>query len=269
MASFNKADWLVPTGLIALAFIPVMAGVVRLTLLASGAPLNPENARFVHAPIPVVLHIVSVTLYSLLGAFQFAPGFRRRRPDWHRAAGRVLVVAGMIAALSGLWMALFYAIVPADSALLHGFRLLFGSAMALSIVFGYLAIRRRDVARHQDWMCRAYALALAAGTQAITQLPLLLLYGAPDELTLALMMGAAWVANLAAAEWFIRGKRIAASIRQSAEDGVTAADPTNFPARSAPLRVTSRPPSVHHAPNSVIRRNEEDHLHGGRLIRNP
>jgi len=191
MATANRADWLIPMGLITLALIPVVAGVVRLTLLAGGGPLTPENARFFGAPLPVVLHIVSVTVYSLLGAFQFAPGFRRRRPDWHRAAGRVLVVAGLVAALSGLWMAMFYAIVPADSALLHGFRLFFGLAMALSIVQGYLAIRRRDVARHQDWMRRAYAIGLGAGTQALTQLPPLLLFGAPNELALALMMG--WV----------------------------------------------------------------------------
>ena len=63
--------------------------------------------------------------------------------------------------------------------------------MALSIVQGYLAIRRRDVARHQDWMRRAYAIGLGAGTQALTQLPPLLLFGAPNELALALMMG--WV----------------------------------------------------------------------------
>jgi uncharacterized membrane protein len=203
----RRADWLIPASLLALALIPVMAGMVRLTLLAAGGPLTPGNARFLGAPLPVVLHIVSVTFYSLLGAFQFAPGFRRRRPDWHRAAGRVLVVAGLAAALSGLWMAMFYAIVPADSALLHGFRLFFGSAMAVSIVLGYLAIRRRDVMGHQNWMRRAYAIGIGAGTQALTQLPPLLLFGPPDELTLALMMGAAWVMNLAVAEWLIRRGR--------------------------------------------------------------
>ncbi len=208
MAASNRADWLIPSGLIALAFIPVVAGAVRLTVLAGGGPPTPDNARFFAAPIPVVLHIVSVTLYSLLGAFQFAPGFRRRRPGWHRAAGSVLVVAGLVAALSGLWMAIFYAIVPADSPLLHAFRLFFGLAMALSILQGTLAIRRRDVAQHQTWMRRAYAIGLGAGTQALTQLPLLLLFGAPNELTLALMMGAAWVVNLAVAEWLIRRARV-------------------------------------------------------------
>ena len=208
MAASNRADWLIPSGLIALAFIPVVAGAARLTVLAGGGPPTPDNARFFAAPIPVVLHIASVTLYSLLGAFQFAPGFRRRRPEWHRAAGCVLVVAGLVAALSGLWMAVFYAIVPADSPLLHALRLFFGSAMALSILQGTLAIRRRDVVRHQAWMRRAYAIGLGAGTQALTQLPLLLLFGVPTGMTLALMMGAAWVVNIGVAEWLIRRARV-------------------------------------------------------------
>jgi uncharacterized membrane protein len=210
MAASHRADRLIPAGLITLALIPVLAGMSRLVLLAGGGPLTPANARFFGAPVPVLLHIVTVTIYSLLGAFQFAPGFRRRWPRWHRAAGRILVVAGLGAALSGLWMAMFYAIVPADSALLHGFRLFFGSAMALSIVLGYRAIRQRDVARHQAWMRRAYAIGMGAGTQALTQLPLLLLFGVPDEFTLALMMGSAWVLNLAVAEWLIHRARVAA-----------------------------------------------------------
>ena len=211
MAALKRADVLIPLGLIALAFIPVVAGAVRLTLLAGGGPPTPGNARFFAAPIPVVLHIASVSVYSLLGAFQFAPGLRLRWPAWHRVAGRVLVAAGLAAALTGLWRAMFYAIVPADSPLLHAFRLLFGSAMALSILLGTLAIRRRDVVRHQAWMRRAYAIGLGAGTQALTQLPLVLLFATPNGLTLTLMMGAAWLLNLAAAEWLIHRDRVVAT----------------------------------------------------------
>ncbi|MEO8756991.1 MAG: DUF2306 domain-containing protein [Devosia sp.] len=87
-------------------------------------------------------------------------------------------------------MAMFYAIVPADDWLLHAFRLLAGTGMALSIVLGFLAIRRRDVSTHQNWMRRAYAIGIGAGTQALIQLPLLLVFGYPDHLSLALMMGA-------------------------------------------------------------------------------
>ena len=140
----SAPDWLIPLGLLALAFIPIAGGAFRMTTLASHAEITPENVRFFASPIPVVLHIVSVTIFSILGAFQFSPGLRRRWPGWHRAAGRILVGAGLLAALSGLWMAMFYAIVPADNALLHAFRLFFGAAMATSIVLGFLAIRRRQ-----------------------------------------------------------------------------------------------------------------------------
>lgn len=202
--SSSAADWLIPAGLLALAFIPIAAGAFRVWTLAGHAEITPDNMRFFASPIPVLLHIVSVTLYSTLGAFQFSPGFRRRRPDWHRAAGRILVGAGLVAALSGLWMAMFYAIVPADSALLHAFRLLFGSAMAISIVLGFVAIRRGQVSAHQAWMRRAYAIGMGAGTQALTQIPLVVVFGKLDSPTFALAMGGAWVLNLAIAEWLIR-----------------------------------------------------------------
>jgi len=199
----NWSDWLIPAGLLALAFVPVAGGIFRATMLATHVTITPENARFVTSPLPVLLHIVSVTTYSILGAFQFSPGIRRRWPGWHRAAGRVLVAAGLVAAFSGLWMATFYAIVPADNALLHGFRLFFGTAMAMSIVLGLLAIRQGRVSVHQAWMRRAYAIGIGAGTQALTQIPLVIGLGRLDSMTLALAMGGAWVLNLAVAEWLI------------------------------------------------------------------
>ena len=167
-AAFTRADWLVPLALIMLSAVPFIAGVIRLVGLAGGAEVTPENARFFAAPLPVVLHILSATPFCILGAFQFAPGFRRRRPGWHRIAGRLLVVCGLVAGLSGLWMTLFYPLYPhLQRELLYGFRLLFGSGMVLSVALGLRAILRRDIARHRAWMMRGYALGQGAGTQAL------------------------------------------------------------------------------------------------------
>ena len=105
-----------------------------------GADITPANARFFASPLPVVLHIVAATAYIVLGAFQFVPGFRRRMPGWHRRVGRLLVGSGLVAALSGLWMSQFYRLPDHDGALLYGFRLLFGSMMAISMVLGFVAI---------------------------------------------------------------------------------------------------------------------------------
>jgi uncharacterized membrane protein YozB (DUF420 family) len=58
-------------------------------------------------------------------------------------------------------MTLFYPRPADDGALLYALRLLFGSAMVISIVLGFTAIRRRDVRRHRAWMMRDYAMGLA------------------------------------------------------------------------------------------------------------
>ncbi|MGC9669353.1 DUF2306 domain-containing protein [Planosporangium sp. 12N6] len=193
-----------PAGLILLSAVPVLAGAARAAQLTGGATVTPDNARFFASPVPVLVHIVSVTLYALLGAFQFAPGFRRRRPGWHRMAGRLLVPCGLAAALSGLWMTLFYPRPPADDVLLTPMRLVFGAGMVGCIVLGVAAIRRRDIARHRAWMARGYAIGLGAGTQVLTHLPWMLLVGQPRGLGRALMMLAGWVINLAVVEWALR-----------------------------------------------------------------
>jgi hypothetical protein len=96
-------------------------------------------------------------------------------------------------------------------------RLLFGSAMLASIVLGVIALRRRDYVLHGAWMTRGYAIGVAAGTQALVILPWMLLVGTPDELTRALLMTAAWVINLAVAEYVIhRRARLSAPTHRPA-----------------------------------------------------
>lgn len=202
-ANAGSTAWVV-AGLLLLSAIPLAAGAFRLSQLAGGAAIIPDNARFFAAPLPVVLHIVSVTLYALLGAFQFVPGLRQRRQSWHRIAGRILIPSGLIVALSGLWMTLFYPWPAGDGVILYGLRLLFGSAMLVAMLLGIVAIRRRDFVRHGDWMIRAYAIGLGAGTQALTLAVGEMIAGPPGELSRALLMGAAWMINLAVAEWAIR-----------------------------------------------------------------
>ena len=110
----------------------------------------------------------------------------------------------------------FYPYAENDGPLLYGFRLVFGAGMVLAMGLGVAAILRRDIARHRAWMMRAYAIGLGAGTQAATQLPWILLVGQPSETPRALLMGAAWLLNLAVAEWFIRRAQTARLVAQAA-----------------------------------------------------
>jgi uncharacterized membrane protein len=190
----------VPAVLVALALVPVLAGSARLIELSGGPGLLP--ARDDPSPVPLVVHILSVIVYAVLGAFQFSTGLRRRSIGWHRAAGRVLVVAGLVVALSALWLTLFFPRTEGGD-LLYVFRLLAGSGLAASLILGVTAVRRRDIAGHRAWMTRAYALALGAGTQVFT-----LSIGEPiigaSDLSTALLQAAGWAINLAVAEWIIR-----------------------------------------------------------------
>lgn len=211
----SRADWLVPAALLALTFIPVAAGMARLVGLASGTPVTPENARFMAMPLPVIIHIIGATLFCVLGAFQFSTGFRRSRPGWHRVVGRVLVPCGIAAALSGLWMTQFYPLGNLQGEILHAFRLVIGTVMAVSIVISFAAILRRDIPQHRAWMMRAYAIAQGAGTQAVVSILWLVILGVPNELTRDLLLIAGWLINLAVAEWIIRANAVKKQPRNS------------------------------------------------------
>ncbi len=202
MTSGRSSRW-VPTALVALGTVPVIAGSLRLVELSGGAEVMPSDARYDASPLPVAMHIISATVFAIVGAFQFSPSIRRRHPGWHRRAGRVLVVAGLGVALSALWLNQFFPRPEATREVLYPLRMAFGAAMVVTLVLGFLAARRRAFAAHRAWMIRSYAIGLVAGTQVFT----LGIGGAilgHGELTTALLMAAAWGINLAVAERAIR-----------------------------------------------------------------
>jgi uncharacterized membrane protein len=183
--------------------VPVIAGTLRLVQLAGGPALIHADQRFDSSPAPVAVHVVGAIVYAVVGAFQLVPRFRRKHLAWHRRAGRVLAVAGMLVAGSALWMTLFFQQKTGTTDLLYGLRLAFGAAMAACLVLGVSSVRRGDIGAHRAWMIRAYAVAIAAGTQALT----VGLGGAligTSGIRYDVLMGSAWVINLAVAEWAIR-----------------------------------------------------------------
>src|SRR5438034_4117009 len=86
-------------------------------------------------------------------------------------------------------------------------RIVFGSAMLVSIVIGLAVILRRDVQGHRAWMARGYAIGLGAATQMLVLMVAGIVAGPPNELTHDSLMALSWVINLAVAEWAIRRRR--------------------------------------------------------------
>ena len=207
MSSSSRPSWKLLGSLVMLSLVPVIAGVVRLSGLASGGGVIPENARFVAMPTPVVLHIVCASMFCVLGAFQFDSALRQRFPRLHRIAGRVAAPCGIVAALTGLWMTAAYAI-PAElqGPLLYGVRMVVGLAMTLAVVVSVRAVLQRRITQHKAWMVRAYAMGQGAGTQVLILLPVSLLAGAPTFIFRDVLMASAWGLNMAFAEWVIRSR---------------------------------------------------------------
>lgn len=205
MTNAPKIDWKTPLALLLISVIPFAVGIVRLAGLAGHPSSSTENARFVAAPFPVIVHILSASLFSILGALQFSSGLRQRSPQWHRVSGRIAVAGGVFVALSGLWMTVMYPIPPElQGNLLYGVRVFVGVAMLLCIYWSVVAVTRADIATHRAWMIRAYALGQGAAMQVVVLFPWMLLIGKPSVMQRDALMSFAWAINLLIAEMAVQ-----------------------------------------------------------------
>ena len=156
-----KTGWPVIAGLVLLSVLPVIGGALHLGEVSA----DPGSAPSGVAAVAIVTHIVAMTVFCLLGAFQFSPALRGRR-RWHRTAGRVLIPVGFVAALGAAWLAVFFS-GPPDQLPLAMVRLVFASAMLVFVALGTAAVIRRAFVMHGDWMARAYAIGVGNGTQSL------------------------------------------------------------------------------------------------------
>lgn len=217
----RPAQALVPVPFLLLSVVPLAAGALRLLQLVGGPALMPADDRFTGLPVALVAHILGAATYAVLGAFQLAPRLRRRHLTWHRRAGRVAAIAGLVVAGSALWLTLGYAPQPGTGGLLFGFRLVFASAMVGALVIGVRAVRVGDLAAHRAWMIRAYAIGLGAGTQVFTEGVAEAALGT-GTLVGDLAKGAGWAINLLVAEWAIRRPAVRQHSRQHTQQGAPA-----------------------------------------------
>ena len=162
---------------------PGVGGLPRVTE-TRGRPVSralvssPCNAGW-KPTSPVVVHISSAVGYAVVGAFQFSSTLRRRHPGWHRQPGAGRYCAGGARPMSR-W-------TRSSGAVAHP----------------QLLVERHRARPSTAWMTRAYALAVGAGTQVFTQGFGEALLGT-QEGTRDLLLGSAWVINLAVAEYILR-----------------------------------------------------------------
>jgi len=189
-------------GLLALTALPISAGLARLAEQTTGAPAMDPTMGSLHMPVPLALHIFTASAFLILGAFQFLPALRRK--GWHRKAGRVAVVMGLLSAGSGYVMSLILPVDPTSGPLLVPLRLFFSAAWFAALVLGLIAAHRRNFSAHGAWMVRGYAIGAATGLQSLALIPWFLLFGVPTGLPSDLVMLAGWIIAVAFGEYRIR-----------------------------------------------------------------
>lgn len=202
----EKPEWIVLGLILVYSLVPVIGGLIRVLELVGGPQIAPANARALLAPLPITLHILSSILFCVLGVFQFLPSIRRQRLAAHRVMGRVIAVAGVFSALTGLWMTHFYSFPEAlQGGPLYWVRMVLGTAMFGLIIWAVIAIRSGNIFEHNASIVRAYAIAQGASTQSVLGITWIVVVGseAVGPLRDGLMIFA-WVLNLLAAEILIR-----------------------------------------------------------------
>lgn len=204
MLLINK-NWLAPMGLLALGLLNIASGAVQLSNIAEGPTeavlaSNMTNTQYFVTPFPVVIHIISGTVFNLFAPFQFVPTLRRN--GFHKWSGRILMPAGLVAALTSLWMNQFF---PGFGiGLKYAAVWALGVTMSVCLFLALLSILKRDIALHRAWMIRAVAMSLAPAVQRVILLPYFITTGDMSVPAIEVVVCTSFVLTLAFAEWVIR-----------------------------------------------------------------
>ncbi len=105
----------------------------------------------------VVAHVAFGTVALLTGPIQLWLGFARRRMALHRTMGIAYMIAVGLGSLAAFRLA-----VLTDFGWVFGLALaMLGVVWLLTTGMAYVAIRRRQIAQHQEWMIRSYVTTFA------------------------------------------------------------------------------------------------------------
>jgi uncharacterized membrane protein len=145
-----------------------LAAVSRRTLvlfrpgsIGGNSPAAALDAGFARHVALTLIHILPGGLFLVLAPLQFLPSIRQKHLLLHRWMGRILVVIGLIVGASALVMSFKLNIGgPNETAATTLFAIVF----LYCLIKAFRHIRRKEVARHREWMIRAFGAGLGVAT---------------------------------------------------------------------------------------------------------
>jgi uncharacterized membrane protein len=165
------------------------------------------DGRFARYRVATLLHVGAGAILLVLAPLQFVRRVRERHLRFHRWSGRVVVLAGWTTGLAGLFFGL---LMPYGGAAESVAIALFGALFLTAVTMGLVSIRRGRVARHREWMIRAFALAIAVSVVRVVAMLLdvaLTPAGVGPRNIFVLSIWIGWLVSLGAAEVWIAHTR--------------------------------------------------------------
>lgn len=192
----------VPAALFLGTLLTIVLALVQVVQIPLGA--LPEDSRRLGAvPVWHFVHVLGGATFGILGPIQFGRVLMRRYGLLHRLMGRMFVAAGAMVSLSSL--SLLWHFPDTYSVAINSGRFLFGIALGGALVIAMQAIRKRDFARHRNWMIRAYALGMGATAVTMVAFPFYAITGKPPTgLAFDIAFLGSWTACVVFAEGLVR-----------------------------------------------------------------
>ncbi|KAG9093526.1 hypothetical protein FRC06_011478, partial [Ceratobasidium sp. 370] len=155
------------------AFVMVGAFVIRVPyILPKGFETNLTRGENYYFQVPLKkallwTHIASVLPAGLLAITQFVPRIRARAINFHRTAGKIIIILTIISIITA------WAVVPVsfggDLAVQSGMYTL-GTMILWSTMKAWVAIRRLQIDEHRAWVIRAWSYYMSVVTLRITMI---------------------------------------------------------------------------------------------------
>jgi hypothetical protein len=184
-----------------LVFNPIRSSLSSTTL----QDIEKYDRTFITHPGLTLLHTVAGSIFILLALFQFSSRIRKRHIGFHRWSGRLIVLIALVSGLFGLLLAVPFRFTGRLSS---SAAFIFGVFFLAAILRAYLAIRQHDVTRHQEWMIRAFSVAIGISVVRIAFGLLVLIGFNPTFPLLGISFWIGWILAVAAGEIWIRRNRL-------------------------------------------------------------
>lgn len=165
------------------------------------------DGRFAEHPVLTRAHVLFGAAFLLFAPLQFFARIRARHIRLHRWSGRVLLPLAAMSVIASFYFGLLIPYGGFAEAIGIG---LFGGLFLVSVARGFVAIRRKQVAIHREWMIRAFAIALSISTVRLLGGPfdvVLTPTGVPERVVFVITIWTGWIITVGAAELWIRHTR--------------------------------------------------------------